>query len=111
MNFKEQLERDVKEVFHNVDEFAEEKEFYYNGKQYKAPVILDYEGAQDRKKPSSDNADGIFLVDARMYISFSDLNIMPRQGAQIEIEDDIFNITKVENEAGEIVLDLERLDE
>lgn len=111
MNFKEQLERDVKAVFHNTKEFAETKDIYYNGKYYTVPVIIDYEGAKDRKKPSSDNADGIFLVDARLYVAFSDLKFMPRQGANIEIDDDIFKIAKVENEAGEIVLDLERLDE
>lgn len=111
MNFKEQLERDVKEVFHNTDEFAEDTEFYYNGEYYNVPVILDYEGAQDRKKPSSDNADGIFRVDVKMYVTFSDINIMPRQGANIEIGDDIFEIVKVGKEGGEIVLDLEMLDE
>lgn len=111
MNFKELVERDVKGVFHNTGEFAEETEVYYNGNSYNIPVILDYEGAQDRKKPSSDNVDGVFRVDAKMYVAFSDLNILPRQGAQIEVGDDVFKIVKVANEAGEIILDLERLDE
>lgn len=111
MNFKEQLERDVKAVFHNTSEFAEEKMICYSGKYYTVPVILDYEGAQERKKPSSDNADGIFLVDAKLYVALSDINFIPRQGANIEIEDDMYRIVKVGNEAGEIVLDLERLDE
>ncbi|SHJ74471.1 hypothetical protein [Tepidibacter formicigenes] len=111
MNLKEQMKRDVKAVFHNTDEFAEEMEIYYDGEYHTIPVILDYEGAQDRKKPSSDNAGGIFRVDVKLYVAFSDLNFMPRQGASIEIGDDIFNIVKVGNEAGEIILDLESLDE
>ena len=111
MNFKEQLQRDIKGVFHNTNEFAEETEFYYSGEYYKVPVVLDYEGAQDRKKPSSDNTDGIFRVDVKMYVAFSDLNFMPRQGAKIEIGDNYFQIVKVADEAGEIILDLERLDE
>lgn len=111
MNFKEQLQRDVRTVFHNIREFAEEIEFYYSGEYYRAPVIIDYEGAQDRKKPSSDNADGIFHVDAKMYIAFNDLNFVPRQGARIEIEDEVFRISKASKEAGEIIMELERLDE
>lgn len=111
MNFKEQLKRDVKDIFHNANEFAEEKEIYYNGNYYNIPVILDYEGAQDRKKPSNDNVDGVFLVDVKMYAAFNDLTVIPRQGMQIEIEDDIFRIVKVGIEEGEIILDLERLDE
>lgn len=111
MNFKEQLERDLKGVFHNSGEHAEIKEIGYNGNYYNIPVILDYEGAQDRKKPSSDNADGIFSVEARLYIAFSDLKVMPRKGVNIEVEEELFNIIKVANEAGEIILDLERLDE
>lgn len=111
LNFKEQLKRDVQAVFHNANEFAEEIEFYYNREYYKAPVILDHEGAQDRKKPSSDHADGLFRVDVRMYIAFDDLRFVPLQGGTIEIEEEIFNISKVGNESGEIILDLERLDE
>lgn len=111
MNFKEQLKRDVKDIFHNTKEFAEETEIHYNNNYYNIPIVLDYEGAQDRKKPSSDNVDGVFRVDVTMYVAYSDLNILPRQGAKIEVGDEIFRIAKVGNEAGEIILDLERLDE
>lgn len=72
-NFKAQLERDLKAVFHNGQEFAEVKEIGYNGNYYKIPVVIDSEGAKDRQKPSTDNADGIFAVDMVMYAAYSDL--------------------------------------
>ena len=111
MNFKAQIERDVKRTFHNSEEFAETTVFYYNGTRYKAPIILDYDSAKDRKKPSADNADGIFLCDIKMYVAFSDIKVVPRKGLQIEIGEDYYKIVKAENENGEIVLYLEMLDE
>lgn len=111
MNFKDVVRQDVKNVFHNAQEFAENTAVKYDGTWHNIPVILDYDGAKDRKKPSTDNADGIFLFDVVAYIAAADLPTIPRKDRKIEIEDDIFKITKVENEAGEIVLYLEMLDE
>lgn len=111
LNFKAQLERDVKAVFHNSREFAEKTEIEYDGNFYNIPVVLDYEGAADRKKPSADHADGIFLVDLVLYIAFSDLKVVPKMGHTIEVKGDLYRIVKVGNENGEIVLDLEMFDE
>jgi hypothetical protein len=111
VKFKDVVRQDIKNVFHNAQEFAENKAVKYDGTWYNIPVIMDYDGAKDRKKPSTDNADGIFLCDATAYIAAVDLPTVPRKDRKIEIEDDIFNITKVDNEAGEIVLYLEMLDE
>ena len=111
MNFKDVVRQDILNVFHNAQEFAEEKAVRYDGKWYQIPVIMDYDGAKDRKKPSTDNADGIFLCDVKVYIAAADLPTLPRKDRNIEIGDDLFNIAKVEVEAGEIVLYLEMLDE
>lgn len=111
MNFKEQLERDIKTVFHDCAEFAEMKRVRYAGSEYTIPVILDSEDAKDRKKPSTDNADGIFMVDAVLYAAFSDLGVVPRKGARIVVDGDDFEIMTVGNECGELVLGLGRLDE
>jgi len=111
MNFKDVVRQDVKNVFHNAQEFAENKAVKYDGTWYTIPVIMDYTGEKDRKKPSTDNAGGIFMCDVTAYIPAADLPTLPRKDRKIEIEDDIFNIIKVECEAGEIVLYLEMLDE
>lgn len=111
MNFKDVVRQDVKNVFHNAQEFAEDTAVKYEGTWYTIPVIMDYDGAKDRKKPSTDNADGIFLCDVIVYIAAADLPTIPRKDRKIEIKDDIFKIAKAECEAGEIVLYLEMLDE
>lgn len=110
-NFKAQLDRDRKKVFHNCREFAELKEIEYEGNHYKIPVVLDYEAAKDRKKPSADHAEGVFVFDLVVYIDLDDINEVPRKGRQFVIEDDIYTIISVENRRGEIVLYLEMLDE
>lgn len=111
MNFKAQVERDIKTVFHNSDEHADVVVFHYDGKRYKAPVIMDYTGAVERTKRFNDYGQGIFLVDVVMYVSFEDIKVIPRKDRTIEIGDDVFTIKKVEHEAGEIVLHLEMYDE
>ena len=111
MGFKDVVRQDVKNVFHNAQEFAENTAVKYDGVWHNIPVILDYDGAKDRKKPSTDNADGIFLCDVVAYIAAADLPTTPRKDRKIEIGDNIFNIARADNEDGEIVLYLEMLDE
>ena len=111
MNFKAQTERDLTEVFHNSTEHADIVEFCISGTRYKGPVILDDGGAQDRKKPSTDHVDGLVLVDLVMYVPLSLLKRTPKKGEPVEIGDDLYTITKVHPEAGEIVLYLEGLTE
>ncbi|MBE6012089.1 MAG: hypothetical protein E7234_05980 [Lachnospiraceae bacterium] len=111
MNFKEQIEQDIEKVFHNSSEFADTVEFYYGENRYKVPVILDYTGSKDRKRPSADHAEGLIVADLVMYISFKDMKIIPKRGRKIEIGYDIYKIVKVEHELGEIILSLEMLDE
>lgn len=109
--FKAQVKNDIEAVFHNMEEHADMTKVKYNGVSYNIPIIIDHEGARDRQKPSSDNADGIFIADLRVYISFYDIKIPPRKETEIIIDDSTYNIIKVGFEAGEIVLDLEDLDE
>lgn len=111
MNFKEQVERDITTVFHNSNEHADVLEFWISGTRYKGPVILDDGGAQDRKKPSTDHADGLFLVDLVMYVPLTLLKRIPKKDETVEIGDDVYTITKVHPEVGDIVLYLEGLNE
>ena len=111
MNFKAQIERDLTAVFHNSGEHADVLEFWIGDTRYKGPVILDDGGAQDRKKPSTDHVDGLILVDLVMYAPISLLKTIPQKGQSLEIGDDVYTITKVHPEAGEIVLYLEMLTE
>ena len=111
MNFKDQIKHDLKEVFHNVDEFAQMMHIRYDGIDYEAPVIIDEDVQDDRDITSADHADGIFLCDAIACINSEDLPVIPRKGHQIEIGVDEYRIVKVSYEDGEIVLYLQMFDE
>ncbi|MEH2938568.1 hypothetical protein [Lawsonibacter sp. JLR.KK007] len=111
LNFKAQLDRDLETVFHNSAEHADVVEFWIDGTRYKGPVIIDDGGAQDRTKPATDHVDGLVLVDLVMYVPLSLLGQTPKKGLTVEIGDDLYEITKVHPEAGEIVLYLEMLTE
>ena len=89
MNFKDQVERDLTEVFHNSREHADVVEFWIDGIRYKGPIIIDDGGAQDRKKPSTDHVDGLVLVDLVVYAPLSLLKRIPRKGVNMEIGDNI----------------------
>ena len=110
-NFKAQVERDIMTVFHNSREHADVLEFWISGTRYKGSIIIDDGGAQDRKKPSTDHADGLILFDLVLYVPLSLLKRTPKKGEQVEIDDMIYTIKKVHPEAGDIVLYLEGLDE
>lgn len=111
MNFKEQLARDIETTFHNSTEFAEERTVIYAGNTYKIPVVMDYTEATDRKQPSADHADGLFMVDAVLYAAHADLKLIPRKGGRVVVDGDDYEIVSVGNEDGELVLGLRRYDE
>jgi hypothetical protein len=58
-----------------------------------------------------DNADGVFIADTTVYISFYDLKIVPRKETEIVIDGTGYNIIRVGYDAGMITLDLEVYDE
>jgi hypothetical protein len=107
VTLKEQIERDVAEVFHNTDEFAEIRRVAYGEITKDIPVILDHEITTERKTPNGDNAQGVFLVDVRAYINRADLGAVPRKGKRIKIGAREYKIAWVGAEAGELILDLE----
>lgn len=109
MNFKEQADQDIRNVFHNSGEFAEVIEFYLDDTPIEAKVVLDYGEYNDRKKAGSDNAEGLFNADLIMYISLESLEKTPRKGQELEINNEIYTIGKVKSEMGELILYLERL--
>lgn len=111
MSFKKQFKNDIKNTFLNIDEFAEEHIFYYDGKKYKLPIVIEDSSAQDRKKMSSDHSDGIFLYEYVIYINQDDLGFVPKKGREFEMNNEYYNIAKVDNEMGCIILYLETLDE
>ncbi|MCL2694057.1 MAG: hypothetical protein FWE60_02995 [Oscillospiraceae bacterium] len=109
--FKAQIRRDLEKVFHNADEHADMVDVEYSGKCYKIPVVIDSEGARERKRAAKDNAQGIFTADLTVYINYADMKTMPRKEHRIKISGKQYNIVKSAFDAGSITLDLEDLEE
>ena len=109
--FKAQIKRDIAAVFLNTDEHADKAKVKYNGKQYNIPVIFDSDSNKDRVRTMRDNADGVFIADMTVYISFYDLKILPRKETRISIDGIVYMIMRAGFDAGIITLDLEVLDE
>lgn len=114
MDFKAQLDRDMS-VFHNTAEFATDTRVWYLEKEYTVPLIIDHTAAEKRKKAETDHAEGIYRADCLVYIALRDLGFVPKKDRRIEIEEAgavrDYNIAKADCEDGEIILELELLDE
>ncbi|GHV19099.1 hypothetical protein FACS189425_09270 [Clostridia bacterium] len=108
MSFKEQLEEDLREVFHNADEFAEVKRIKYLDNDWEIPVVIDTDIIKSRPTPSDDHSQGIYLADIRVFINAADLDgVVPRKGKNITIGVRKYKIVRVDTEMGEFILDLE----
>lgn len=114
MDFKALLVSDMK-VFHNCGEMATMTDIWYQGKKYYVPIIIDHTAAEERQKGSGDNAEGLYRASCLVYISQSDLGFVPRKGREFEIDEagavNLYRIAKADCEDGEIILELEMVDE
>lgn len=111
------FQNDLKNIFHNTNEFAETKNIVYDNKNFSIPIIVTYNGTQDKSRLVAEinnvagNAEGIFSIDLVIYIPFSCLGFMPKKGFNMKLDNDVYRILKVEDRLGEFVLYLERYDE
>lgn len=114
MDFRAQLEKDM-DVFHNTAEFATLTRLWYLEKEYTVPLIIDHTAAEKRKRLETDHAEGLYRAQCLVYIALRDLGFVPKKDRRIEIETagavSEYNIAKAECEDGEIILELELLDE
>ena len=112
MGFKEMLERDMRTVFHNANEFADMRRIFYNGEDYGClPVILDAGEQKERSTKESDHGMGIYEVDAVLFINFIDMPCVPEQGQRIWVDDMEYRIETSACDLGQIKLGLRRYDE
>ena len=109
MDFKAQLVSDMK-VFHNCGEMATMTDVWYQEKQHYIPIIIDHTAADERQRGSGDNAEGLHRASCLVYMSLYDFGCVP-----IEIDEagavNMYRIAKADCEDGEIILELEMLEE
>lgn len=114
--FKDLISQDLESVFHNTEEFAEDMDIKYDKVWMKVPAILDYSGAKDREKVTSNRSnstpyDGIILCDATLYVTAAHFKGTPKKDRNLQVGKKIFTINRVEEECGEYILYLEMFDE
>lgn len=105
------LRQDLKGTFYRIDEFAEKRTVEYDGKIKKISVIFDYEAAESREITIKDKAEGLHKVDIILRVQLEEMGEIPRKGKTLYIDDDSYTIRKVTTEYGEIILELENIDE
>ncbi len=124
--FKDMVEADNKNIFLNVDEFAEPHTVKYNGETYSdIPVLLTK--VKETKRPvlvigrGDDHLDGLHMANAVAHIALADMNgVIPEQKQLISINDGeacgqpfmmTYRIKTSDCEMGMIRLELEAYDE
>lgn len=113
-NFKAQLINDM-QVFYNTAEFAHKINIWYQEKRYTVRAVVDHTAAENRRQLESDHAEGIHRADCVVSVALSDLGFVPKKGRNIEIEEAgavaEYQIQKADCVDGEILLELELMDE
>jgi len=109
MDFKAQCDADMA-VFHNPAEFATVAGFWYDGKRYEAPAVLDHEAAAERQRKGGDNAPGVSEIQALVYVALKDIGFIPERNHEFAVQvagvTQEYNIIKVDHEDGEIIMEL-----
>lgn len=118
MDFRETVEKDIREVFHNLREFAETHRVTYNGVEYEVPAVItkyipeEFEITGGSMDGSGRYGDGIYSLKKTVYIPYEALGVLPEVRNRIFIDDDEYDILSSELIQGkEIVLSLERFAE
>ena len=90
MSFKDMVANDIKNVFLNTGEFAENLKVIYDGVTYgPIPVVLTKLKEQDKKTTvrQGDHSQGIYLDTTVMHCALSDLGgVLPEKGTRIKIQ-------------------------
>lgn len=107
MTFKEQIAKDTRKVFMNIDEFGEIHNV--NGKDM--TVLVDNNELVDREKRyqyrHSLYADGVYLKEVLIYVHAEDFGPLPAVGRSISFDNKIYIVSDAINEDGIYSLTLE----
>lgn len=99
MAFKDMVAEDIHGVFLNLDEFAEKRNVWYDGKTYlDVPIVLHGLKENDRKRLTSgvkeqggrnsiaDRVEGLYNEQRVAHLAVSDIGgVLPENGRQIRI--------------------------
>lgn len=111
MNFKEALTADLKNTFHNNNEFAQPSTVYYDGESFDSLPVVITGISKERKKNASDHETELFINEVKAFINTADMPLELRKNHNIEINGIDYSIIEVKEDLGQYVLTLEVIDE
>lgn len=106
MNLKQLMEEDLA-VFFNPEELAEVHQFWIDGTRYKGAIIINDEGVRDRSTSHTDHVTSIYTEILTAHIPLGLIEEAPRKGLTFELDNREYEIIKVRESTGEVVLTLE----
>ncbi len=121
MSFKDMLANDIRNVFLNVEEFAEKRTVEYDVERYEdIPIVLSGLKEKDRRQLVTDHVQGLYLVSSVLHCALEDLGgKQPEKGQRIRINDEEggggffreFYVASSVCELGMLRVELEAIDE
>lgn len=103
MTFKEVLQRDIKSVFLNFNEFGE----YHKINGAEVLVIIDENELTEREKRVRNNEKGLYMRQLLFYVSAEDFGQLPLPGKVLTLDDRKYRITDAQDEGGIYSVSLE----
>lgn len=107
MTFKEQIVKDNRDIFINLEEFSDEHEI--NGK--KMPCQIDDYEMIDRSRRYQYNrslhGDGIYRNEVLIFVNSSDFGALPPTGRVLVLDGKRFTVADAANEDGIYAISLE----
>lgn len=119
--FKDMVARDNRNVFLNLDEYAELRTIIYDGKQYEdIPLVTIGPEQKDREKMKDDHIEGLFLMTTTIFCAIDDLDgNVPENGMRFKVNDEEggggffheYYVRASNCEMGMLQIELEAIDE
>lgn len=110
-NFKDLMDKDLDTTIYNTREFAEIHNIEYGSFQKKIPIIFDLDEEKNRKTTAADHAEGIHVENTTIRVRLSDLKKVPRHGARLILDGELFEVVNSRQEYNEIIIELAGYDE
>lgn len=103
LSFKEAIQRDIDEVFFNVEEFSGTHTI--DGVQM--PVMVDDMENIEREKKMKSHMDGIYARQILLYVKASVFGALPAQGRLITFDNRRYTVVDATDESGVYTITLE----
>lgn len=121
MSFRDMVARDIRAVFLNTEEFADERIIKYDGEVYRDVPVVISENRQSARvtRREDDHAQGLYRVDTKVNLALSDIGgKQPEKGQRFYLSTDKegsffmgYYIGRSKVEMGMVILELEAIDE